>query len=139
VTDNAGEPRALWATQWATGGIPEEPRLVDSREKALRLLVETAVANGLEWDDDCSGTWIGNDDDEVRLFGPLYVWDKLAPPTKSELVDVAGKHEWAERPFTVEENAEVERILELIREDERKDQEAREAVAELHTPGGGCD
>ncbi len=131
------EAPRLWAVQFASGGIPQDPSLFDSHEVALRFFVEVAVANDLEWSDDCSGEWIGNDDDEVRLFGPLGVVSELVPPLMSEWV--GGQYE--DRPFTTEETAEVERILAMIREDKKADQLAREVLAEDATPDrpGGCD
>jgi hypothetical protein len=133
----AGKPQPLWAVQWASGGIPESPYLLDSYENALRLFAETAVANGLEWTGDSSGDWIGNDDDEVRLYGPIYVWGKLEPPTTREWKNGGA----VERPFTDEENEMVRRILEAIDDEKKADQLAAEVLAEDMTPErpGGCD
>lgn len=103
----------MWAVQFASEGIPYEPRLLDSYEVALQYFVEVAVANDLEWTDDCSGEWIGNDNDEVRLFGPLGIVSVLVPPLTAKWVD----HQFVDRPFTAEESAEVESILAKIRED----------------------
>ncbi|HTT74227.1 MAG TPA: hypothetical protein VMG99_08845 [Thermoplasmata archaeon] len=129
------KPRELYAVQFSAGGIPQDPHLVVGYENALRFFAEVAVANNLEWTGDCSGEWVGNDDDEVRLFGPLGTFSTLAPPTVSEWTEAA----YVERPFNAEENAAVAAILAAIRERNKADREAREAVAELNTPGGGCD
>src|SRR5208282_2850513 len=128
MTENAEEPRptpSVYAVQFASGGIPQEPRLIEGRENALRFFVETAIANDLEWTDDSSENWIGNDDDEVRLFGPLGIWSELASPTRSYWCD----GEMKERPFSADELAEVEAILATIREDKKAQQQAREVLA----------
>ena len=141
MTENAEEPRptpSVYAVQFACGGIPEEPQLIEGRENALRFFVETAIANHLEWTDDSSENWIGNDDDEVRLFGPLGVpFAVLAPPLRSKW---NGKG-FDDVPFTADELAEVEAILATIREDKKAQQQAREVLAEDSTPDrpGGCD
>lgn len=126
----------LYAVQYAHGGIPDEPVLYDNEADALRAFVESAVAADLEWTEDCSSSWIGNDDDEVRLFGPLTrVVGPLPPPVKNDWN--REKSEFEDVPFTDAQKAEVERILGVIREGRREDAEAREVVAEDKT--GGCD
>jgi hypothetical protein len=139
MTEEAAQPRLkpLWAVQWVGGGIPEDPQLFDNHDNARRYFVETAVANDLKFTEDCSEWWIGNDDDEVRLFGPLYVWTTLAPPTNREWKD----GEYVTRPFTAEENEKVEAILAELKRQREEDQLNREIMAEDSTPErpGGCD
>ena len=138
-----GTPQPLWAVQWTGGGIPEEPHLFDNRDNARRYFVEVAVANGLEFTDDCDEGWIGNDKNEVRLFGPIEVWKNLAPPANSEWDAKADECRggFVMRPFTAEENEKVESILATLKLERRAEQLARELLAEDSTPGrpGGCD
>jgi hypothetical protein len=140
MVQDAVEPRRLWAVEFSHGGIPDDPTLFADLDMARRFLVETAAAEGLEWTDDCSDGWIGNDDDEVRLFGPLEVVSQLPETIKGEWTDYddGRTNEYVHRPLNEAERAEVERVLALMREARRTDQEAREAVAELSTPDGGC-
>lgn len=105
----------MWAVQFSDGGIPQDPVLFVSEADARRYFAEVAVANDLEWTDDCSGEWIGNDDEEVRLFGPVVSWETLAPPMRSVWNHEKGAFD--EVPFTETDAAEVERILAKIRED----------------------
>ena len=141
MAETAVEPQqrpGVYAVQFASGGIPQDPHLIEGPyAMALRLFVEVAVANRLEWTDDCSENWIGNDDDEVRLYGPLGIWSELSPPLMSEWKN----DQMEERPFDDAELAAVEAILDTIREKNREDQDAREVLAEDSTPDrpGGCD
>lgn len=121
MTDEAVAPPAnekpapvgeLWAVQYAQGGIPEEPRLFDSEANARRYMVEVAVASDIEPMDEPTSTYIGNDDDEVRLFGPIHVWHELVGPMRSHYVPEKGEFEYV--PFTVEDNAAVEKLLTAI-------------------------
>jgi hypothetical protein len=127
----------VWAVYTMHGGIPGEPELYDKHESALRRFVELAVEAGLAYTEDCSEGWIGDDDDEVRLYGPIAVAATGPAPVTHEWV----KDRYEERPFTDAQRAEVDRILEVMREQRRADQEAREVLAEDSTPErpGGCD
>jgi hypothetical protein len=105
-------PRVFWAVQYAEGGIPQQPFLFDSEEAALRCFVETAVAEELEFTEDCGPGWIGNDEDEVRMWGPIGS-ESVAPPKP--------KAEWKgdgfeSRALNEKERAEADRILASIRE-----------------------
>lgn len=107
------EPRRVWAVQFAEGGIPQDPMLFDNEEAARRAFVEIAVANDLEFTDDHTADWIGNDDNEVRMWGPL---GTASVPDPNPVGEWVGSR-WVYRPLNETERAEVERILTAIREE----------------------
>jgi hypothetical protein len=116
MADNAAEPRGVWVVQSASGGIPEEPILFDNVVAAERCFVEIAVEAGLPFTDDCSASWIGNDDDEVRIWGPVWVASVSPPAQKKEWVREGKKNRLnlEVRPFNDRECVEVERILGIL-------------------------
>jgi hypothetical protein len=130
-------PTRVYAVQFMHGGIPEDPELYDKHESALRRFVELAVEAGLAYTEDCSEGWIGDGDDEVRLYGPIAVAATGPAPVTHEWV----KDHFEARPFSDAQRAEVDRIVGTIRAEERRDREAREVQAEDSTPErpGGCD
>lgn len=113
-TNATPDPTAIWVVQGASGGIPFEPILFDNRQDAERYFAESVVASDLEWTADCSGSWAGNDDDDVRMWGPIHLYGPLAPARKTGGYDRA-KREFETRPFTPYEKGLVTRILKQVR------------------------
>ena len=112
-TEPARPVSDVWAVQDAQGGIPNVPSLFDNEDAALRCLVEAAVANDLEFTDDCSRGWIGNDDDEVRMWGPISIYS--APPDKPQTDYRGAEGGFVDRPLNEEERRKADAMLDAIR------------------------
>lgn len=136
---------AYYAVQFSSGGIPQDPELFTDRDEAQRRFVAMAVANELEFTDDCNAEWIGNDDDEVRMWGPIAPAPETrgppADPVKYDFVDTERGHEYLPVPFTAEEREKFDSILLALRGQKEDEAMAREVLAEDSTPDrpGGCD
>jgi hypothetical protein len=76
----AVNPRNLWAVQFAHGGIPEDPELYENEDVATRRFAELAVLNGIEFEPgEHSSGYIGNDDDEVRMWDVMVAGSAPTP------------------------------------------------------------
>jgi hypothetical protein len=119
MADEAAAPPAnetpkpgFWVVQTTSGGIPQDPVLFDSHAEAEQYFAECVVAGDLPFDGS-SGCYAGNDDDEIRIFGPANVFHPSATPSRSHWNHE--KRAFDDTPFSLGDQAEADRILRLMR------------------------